>query len=352
MASPIPDLLRSLLAASGPSGREDEAARVWRDAASGFAQVSSDTLGTSYARVGPGEGAPTLAIVGHVDEIGIAITNVEESGLLSFTTVGVVRAEALLAQRVDLLTRNGRVPGVIGRTTIEPGKAGERPRVELSDLHVDVGARRREEAEALVRPGDQGVWRGEPVELPNGRLVSKALDNRLGAYAALEAARRLAEGPAAEVDVVAVAAVQEELGSLGARPAAFALDPLVAIAVDVTYATDVPGGDPRRVGKVELGGGTMIAVGPSLNRRVTDLLVETAEQEGIPHGFEVYTRATMTDADEFQLARAGVPTALLSIPLRNMHTPTELCELGDVEATIALLVAFARRLRRDSSFVR
>jgi endoglucanase len=96
----------------------------------------------------------------------------------------------------------------------------------------------------------------------------------------------------------------------------------------------------------------MIAVGPSLNRRVTDLLVETAEQEGIPHGFEVYTRATMTDADEFQLARAGVPTALLSIPLRNMHTPTELCELGDVEATIALLVAFARRLRRDSSFVR
>jgi endoglucanase len=348
----LPEPLHALLTAAAPSGHEDEAARVWREAAAGFAQVSSDTLGTSYARVGPGGGAPTLAVVGHVDEIGIAITNVEESGLLSFTPVGIVRAETLLAQRVDLLTRNGRVPGVIVRTKAAHDAKREQERVGLSDLYVDVGARSREEAEALVRVGDPGVWRGEPVELPNGRLVSRALDNRLGAYAALEAARRLADGPALDVDMVAVAAVQEELGSFGARPAAFALDPLVAIAVDVTYATDVPGGDPRRAGRVELGGGTMIAVGPSLNRRVTDLLLETAEREGIPHGVEVYTRTTMTDADEFHLARAGVPTALLSIPLRNMHTPTELCELADVEATIALIVAFARRLRRDSSFVR
>src|SRR5581483_3453219 len=125
------------------------------------------------------------------------------------------------------------------------------------------------------RVGDAGVWAGPPVELPNGRLVSKALDNRLGAYIALEAVRRVAAA-GAQVEVVAVAAVQEEIGLYGARVAAFGLDPHVALAVDVTWATDVPGGEPRRAGRVELGMGAMIARGPMLNARVTDLLGEAA----------------------------------------------------------------------------
>jgi endoglucanase len=350
----IPELLTALLTASGPSGHEEEPSRVWRDAAAAFADVTADTLGSSFARVRAGdtEGASTLAIVGHIDEIGVAVTNIEDSGLLSFTTIGGIAAETLHGQRLVLLTRNGRLPGAVSRKRVPPDLLRERPRLELSDLHIDIGARSREEAESLVRVGDAGVWIGPPVELPNNRLVSKSLDNRLGAYIALESARRVAEARETQVDVVAVAAVQEEIGLYGARAAAFGLDPQVAIAIDVTPATDYPGGDARRAGRIELGMGAMIARGPTMNKHVTDLLGEVAEAEGIAHAYEIYSRTTSTDADELHLTRAGIPTGLLSIPTRYLHSPNELCDLDDVEAIIRLVVAFAKRLTVDQSFLR
>jgi putative aminopeptidase FrvX len=348
-----PALLTSLLEAAGPSGHEEEPARIWREAAAAFAEVSFDTLGSSFARVRAGsDGAPTLALVGHVDEIGVTITNVEENGLLSFTTLGGIAAETLIGQRIELLTKDGRLPGAVSRKRLAPEQLRDRPRPELADLHIDVGATSREDAERMVRVGDAGVWNGAPVELPNGRLLSRALDNRLGAYMALEAARRIGESKEAQVDVVAVAAVQEEIGLYGARAAAYALDPEVAIAIDVTPATDYPGGDPRRAGRVELGMGAMIARGPTLNKDVADLLAEAAEEEGIAHAFEVYSRTTSTDADEIHLVRAGVPTALVSIPTRYLHSPNEICDLADVEAIVSLIAAFAKLLSRDHSFVR
>ena len=250
------------------------------------------------------------------------------------------------------MTRGGRVPGAIARKRISPEERRDAPRTELVDLHIDIGAKSREEAEALVRVGDAAVWNGAPVELPNGRLMSRALDNRLGAYVVLEAARRIGEAPDLQVDVVAVAATQEELGSYGARAAAYGLDPALSLAVDVTPATDYPGGDARRAGRVELGIGAMIARGPTLNKQVVELLAEAAEAEEIPHAFEVYSRSTQTDADEFHLARAGIPTGLISIPMRYLHTPNELSALDDVEAVISLIVACAKRLGRDTTFVR
>jgi endoglucanase len=347
-----PELLTALLTASGPSGHEEEPARVWREAAGAFAEVTSDTLGSSFARVRAGEGAPTLAIVGHIDEIGVAVTNIEESGLLSFTPIGGIAAETLHGQRFELLTRDGRIPAVISRKRVQPEQVRDRPRLELADLHIDIGAKDREEAESLVRVGDAAVWIGPPVELPNNRLLSKSLDNRLGAYIALESARRVAEARDVQVDVVAVAAVQEEVGLYGARTAAFGLDPLVAIAIDVTPATDYPGGDPRRAGRIELGMGAMIARGPTMNKLVTDLLGDVAEAEGIAHAYEVYARTTSTDADEIHLSRAGIPTGLISIATRYLHSPTEICDLADVESIVQLVVAFAKRLTVDHSFVR
>ncbi len=263
---PIPDLLRELLLAAGPSGNEEPAARVWRDAASSFAEVDGDTLGTSFARVRAGEGAPTLALVGHIDEIGMAITNIGENGMLSYATIGGFSAETLTGQRVRIAAAGGEVRGVIGRRRITAdGRRGDRPsRVEHDDLHIDIGARSREEAASAVRVGDAAVWDGEPFELPNGRVVSRALDNRLGAYVALEAARRVSEAGDAEVDVVAVAAVAEEVGFFGAQTAAFSLRPDVALAIDVTHATDIPGGNAKLSGKVELGGGPTIERGPMI----------------------------------------------------------------------------------------
>jgi endoglucanase len=348
----IPPLLRDLLTAVGPSGREGPAAAVWREAAAGFAEVSSDTLGTSFARVSAGDGAPTLALVGHIDEVGVAITHVGDDGLLAYSVLGGFDPEEMLGQRVLIEGREGTVPGVVGRRRLSREERGDRPALKQSDLHIDVGATSREDAERLVGPGDVGVWEGEPIELANDRIASRALDNRLGAYAVLEAARRVAVEGGAQVDVVAVAAVQEELGYHGARTAAFALDPQVAIAVDVTWSTNMPGGNPKRVGKVELGGGAAVTVGPVVNPVVSDLLREIAEADGIAHCIEVYSDRTWTDADAVHVSRAGVPTGVVSIPLRYMHSPVELCSLDDLEAVIALVTAFARRLTRETSFLR
>jgi len=348
----VPDLLERLLTTPGPSGQERAAAAVWREAASPVGEVSSDALGSSWVRVPGTAGGPSLALVGHIDEIGIAVTNIEESGLLSFTTIGGISPEMLMGQRFELLTRSGRITGAVSRKRIQPEQIRDRPRAEMTDLHLDIGAKDREEAETLVRVGDAGVWNGAPVELPNGRLLSRALDNRLGAYIALESARRIAEAGEAKVDVVAVAAVQEEIGLYGARAAAYGLDPQVAIAIDVTPATDYPGGDPRRAGKIELGMGAMIARGPTMNKVVVDLLGQTAEDEDIPHAYEVYSRTTSTDADELHLTRAGIPTGLVSIATRYLHSPNELCDLEDIESIVRLIAAFANRVARDHSFVR
>ena len=214
-AVPIPDLLRDLLLARGSSGHEGPAAKVWRDAAAVFAEVHSDTLGTSFARVRAGEeGVPTFAVVGHIDEIGVAITNIEESGLLSFSTIGGFSPDMLTGQRISIAGREGDVPGVIARRMIPPEKRSERGKVELSDLHIDIGAKDREDAGRLVRPGDAGVWVGEPLELPNGRVISKSMDNRLGAYVALEVARRIGESSDANGVVVGGAAGPEGLRSV------------------------------------------------------------------------------------------------------------------------------------------
>jgi endoglucanase len=347
----LPELLESLLIAPGPSGHEDAPARVWRGEASAFADVTADTLGSSFARVRAGADAPTLALLGHIDEIGVTITHIDDNGLLAFTTLGGISPETLLGQRIEVLTRNGPIPGAIARKRLFPEQLAERPRAELLDLHIDIGASSREEAEELVRPGDAGVWNGAPTELRNGRIMSRSLDNRLGAYIVLEALRRIAAAGAAQVDVVAVAAVQEEIGAYGARVAGYGLDPFAAIAVDVTPSTDYPGGDARRAGSVELGMGAMIGRGPTLNAKVVELLTSCAEQEGIPYAYEVYTRTTHTDADEVHLTRAGIPTGLISIPTRYIHSPNELCALEDVEAIVRLLVAFASRLERDASFI-
>jgi len=351
----VPPLLRDLLTAVGPSGREGPAAAVWREAAALFAEVTSDTLGTSFAHVPAvraGEGAPLLAIVGHIDEIGISITYVGDDGLLAFSVLGGQDPEQMAGQRVLIAGRSGILTGVVGRRMLSRDERRDRQPLKHTDLHIDIGASSREDAERLVRPGDVAVWQGEPLELENNRIASRALDNRLGAYSALEATRRVAEAGDAQLDVVAVAAVQEELGYHGARTASFALDPQVAIAIDVTWSTEVPGGNPKRVGKIELGAGAAVTVGPVVSPVVSDLLRETAEAEGIGHCIEVYSDRTQTDADVVHVSRGGVPTGLVSIPVRYMHSPVEVCSLDDLEAVISLVAAFARRLDRETSFLR
>jgi putative aminopeptidase FrvX len=344
-----------LLETPGPTGSESAPAAVWREAAAAFAEVTGDAVGNSIARVPGTGGGPLLALFGHLDEIGITITHADERGTLSFRGLGGWNPQVLLGQRVEILTRDGGVPGVIAAKRDPVRRRGDedKKRVELEDLHVDIGARDRDDAWQAVRPGDPGVLAAAPVELRNGRLASRALDNRLGSYIVLEAARRVAAAGGGAGDVVAVATVEEEAGDFsGARAAAFALEPDVAIAVDVTWASDVPGGDPADYGEQKLGDGAAVMRGPGVAPRLHELLVETAEAEGIPFCVEVSTGRSHTDADAVYVSRAGVPTGVVSIPLRHMHTPGEICDLADVEACIALLAACAGRLGSETDLSR
>lgn len=349
----VPETLRALLTAPGPSGYETAPAAVWREAAGAFAEVSGDTLGSSVARVaGTGEG-PRLAVVGHIDEIGLIVTHVSDEGFLHFIGVGGWDAQILVGQRVEVITREGPIPGLVGKKPIHLLKEEERKKVaEVKDLHIDVGARDGDEARGLVRIGDVAVIAAEPVELPNDRLSSRALDNRLGAFVALEAARLVSEAGGAAGEVAAVAPVQEEITFGGARTSMFALDPDVAVVVDVTHATDAPGIDVKEVGKHELGSGPVIERGSIIAPGVFERLHDTAESEGIPFTVAASARHTGTDADAIHISRAGVPTGVVSIPLRYMHSPVELVSLDDVDAAARLIAAFARGLDADTSFER
>jgi putative aminopeptidase FrvX len=353
MAAATPPVLHELLTAAGPSGYESAPAAVWRDAAASFAEVSSDVLGSSVARVpGQTEGL-RLVVVGHIDEIGLIVSHIDDDGYLWFRNVGGWDPQILVGQRLRLLTRAGGVPGVVGRKAIHLLREEERKRVpELRDLHIDIGVSGGEEARSLVRVGDVAVIDSLPVELPNGRLVSRALDNRLGAFVALEVARLVAEAGGAECEVAAVAAVQEEITMAGSRTSAYALAPTVAIAVDVTHATDTPGADAKTAGSHALGSGPVIGRGSILHPQVFELLHETAEAESIAFTIEAEGRSTGTDADAIHMARAGVPTGLVSIPLRYMHSPVELVALDDVHACARLIAAFALRLSSQLSFDR
>jgi putative aminopeptidase FrvX len=258
----------------------------------------------------------------------------------------------MIAQRVLLFGREGDIPGVTARSAVVPEDRGERGPTKLRELYVDIGALDGDDARAHVRPGDPGVFVGEPLELANGRWASASMDNRIGAYVVLEAARRIAAAGGAPGDVLAVAAAQEETLHSGAQAAAFSLEPGVAIAVDITPSSDVPGGDPRRTGEVRLGGGPALDRSPALNPALIDLLVDTAEREEIALQWEVSSRLTHTDADEFHASRAGVPTALVSVPLRSTHTPVETAQLSDVEDAVQLVAAAVLRLDRGVSLAR
>jgi endoglucanase len=291
-------------------------------------------------------------VMGHIDEIGLIVTHIDDDGYLWFRGVGGWDAQILVGQRVVIDSRDGPVTGVVGKKPIHLLRDEERKKVpELRDLHIDIGARSGEEARASVRIGDVAVIDAQPASLPNGRITARALDNRIGAFVALQAARLVAEAGGGEWELAAVAATQEEITFGGSRTSAFALAPDAAIVVDVTHATDAPGIDVKESGAHPLGSGPVLSRGSTLNQELFELLFEAAEAEQIPFTLEASARATGTDADAVHLARGGIPTALVSVPLRYMHSPVELVQLDDVDAAARLIAAAALRLAADRRFV-
>ena len=345
------EFFKRLLSTPGPSGYEAAAAEVWREEARKFAEVRGDRMGNSLATIGAG-GGPRVMLAGHVDEIGLMVTHVDEQGLIRFTGVGGWDPQVLVGQRVRLQTASGEVVGVIGKKAIHVMEPEERKKVsEIKGLWIDIGAKDADEAKGRVRVGDAGVLDQDIVELPNGRIASRSVDNRMGAFVVLEALRLLSE-EAVNAEVVAVACVQEEIGLYGARGAAFGLDPHAAIAVDVTHATDTPGVSKNENGDHALGSGPVIARASNLSPLVSNGLISAAENADIPYTLQADSRSTGTDADAIQFQRAGIATGLVSCPNRYMHSPNEVVDLADVENCARVIAAYIKNLDADADFVR
>ena len=347
------NFLERLLNAPGPSGFEVRPARVWREEAEGFAdRVWTDVTGNSFAAVNP-EGKPRVMMAGHIDEIGLQITHIDKDGFLYFDTIGGWDAQVLVGQRVRILGGGGEVPGVIGKKPIHLMEASDRTKAsKIRELWIDVGAGDRDAAGELgLRVGDPAVIDAALVRLAGDRIASRAIDNRIGAYVVLEALRGLADSPGA-AGAVAVATVQEEIGYSGggARPSAYSLDPDVALVVDVTFSTDAPDIDKKELGEHGLGGGPVLSRGSAAHPVVFERLARVAEAAGISYSIQAAPRATRTDADGIHLVRTGVPTGLVSVPNRYMHSPNEIVTTSDLDAAARLLAAFVRGLDEDEDF--
>lgn len=346
------EFLRRLLDSPGPSGFETGPGRVWREEAQAIADaVRTDVSGNCIASINP-DVAPRIMFAGHIDEIGIMIVHVDDDGFLYFSTIGGWDSQVLVGQRVEIMGKAGLAHGVIGKKAIHLMATEEQEKVsKVTDLWIDIGAKNKKDALKRVRVGDPAVLAGRAVELPNGRLASRSIDNRIGAFVILEALRLLRR-PKPKVAVHAVATVREEIAWTGggARTSATGLAPTVAVVVDVTHATDHPSVEKKEHGDVRLGGGPVLSRGSSINPIVFDMLVETAEREQIPYGLSAAPRDTGTDADAIHSSLQGIPTGLISIPNRYMHTPNELVDMRDLERAAKLLAAFARRVTASTDF--
>lgn len=348
------EFFKRLLALPGPSGFETAPARAWRQEAEKFAdRVWADVAGNSFAALEP-DSRPRVMLAGHIDEIGLMVNHIDDDGFLYFSAIGGWDPEIIVGQRVRILTRDGPLPGLIGKKAIHLQEKEEREKAaKVKDLWIDIGAADGDDARARVRVGDAAVLDGPVLELPNARISSRAIDNRMGAFVALEALRRLAaERP--DAGVVAVITSQEEisLGSGGgARSGAFGLDPDVAIVIDVTHATDYPGAEKKGHGDHRLGGGPVLSRGSAVNPVLFERMAEVAEQEKIPFSIEAAPSRTSTDADNVAMARSGIATALVSVPNRYMHSPNEMVSLEDLDRAAELIAATVRTLNSEDDFI-
>lgn len=344
--------LKELVEAPSPSGYEGPARAIWRREVEGVAEeLRTDLHGNTIAAVNP-SGTPRVMLAGHVDEIGFMVTYIDDDGFAYFGPIGGHDPVIVPGQRVRVHTSSGSLLGAIGRRPIHLMRGEERDKkVELSDLWIDLGLSGRDAVAARVRVGDPVTLAVGLERLEDDRVVSRALDNKMGAFIVAETLKAVAaRRPTAAL--FAVATVEEEVGLRGAFTSTFSVDPQVGIAIDVTHALDHPGavGDKKRLGNVRLGAGPVLSRGPSINPVVFDRLVAAAEAAGLPYQVEPNPSSSGTDADAIQRSRGGVATGVVSVALRYMHTPVETLALDDIEQTIDLLTEFVVRIEETADF--
>jgi endoglucanase len=345
------EFFKTLVEAPSPSGYEQPAAKVYREYVTPIADdVTTDVMGSVHALLKGTADGPSVMLAGHIDEIGFMVTYITDDGYCAFAPIGGHDPQILPGMRVDVHAKDGVLRGVLGRLPIHLLEDEDRKKVvKIDRMFVDLGMS-GEEVKKRVRVGDPVTYGVGLETFGEGMAVSRAFDDKMGAWICAEALRLVKEAGGAAGDLVAVGTVQEEIGMRGGITSAYSQDPAVGIAVEVTHATDYLDVDKRKFGEVCCGKGPVLARGANINPKVLGLLIEAAEAEGIPYQMEGAPRGTGTDANAIQLSRGGKAAALVSVALRYMHTPTEVLALEDVENTAKLLAAFVRRLEPECDF--
>jgi endoglucanase len=345
------EFLKRLTETVSPSGFEEEAVGVWKERTKNFAdEVRVDVHGNGIAVLNKGR-KPKVMLAGHIDEVGYMVTYIDKEGYIYFSTIGGIDPHLVPGRRIWIKTKKGKVLGVIGKKPVHLLEGEEKKKVvKIEELWIDIGRKDEKETRERVSIGDPAVPAVGFETLNKEKVVGRGFDDKIGAFVVSETLRLLSKSKP-KASVYGVATVQEEIGLRGARTSAYGISPDIGIAIDVTFATDCPGIDKKKIGDIKIGEGPVIARGPNINPKIFDLLVKTARKQKIPYQIQGVSKATGTDANVIQLTRAGVATGLVSIPNRYMHTPVELVSLKDLENASRLLCAFILRVDEKVSFL-
>lgn len=346
--------LLDILATPSPSGLEKAGQTKWIEMVRAVSdKVETDAYGNAWAELGgASKSAPRVMLEAHSDEIGFIVRHIDEKGFLSIGPIGGSDKTLAAARRISIFGSKGAVPGVIGNTAIHLRDTAKDKVPDWKDHFVDVGASSAPDVAGLgIRVGSPAIFESAATEFHGDRIVGRALDNRVGGFIlalALDILRSMKKRP--QATALAVNCVQEEIGSHGAKMVAHRLAPSAAIIFDVTHATDTPGIAAKEHGFVALGKGPALAHGAANHPLVVERLINVAEKQKIPLQHEAISRSTRTDADVIYTALDGIPCALISIPLRYMHSPVEMVAMGDVTAAARLAAGFVASLSGKETF--
>lgn len=345
--------LQLLLAQCCPSGFEEDIQQVWTARTKKYADIiKRDVHGNAMAVVNP-KAQFKIMLAGHCDEIGFIVSHISKQGFLHIVPIGGIDTGVLPGTQVKVKTQRGFLDGVIGKKAIHLMTPEERQKVvQMKDLWVDIGAKNADDAKKMVQVGDPVTYAPNFIELANHSFSSKGCDNRMGAFVVSEVLKILkTKKLRSDVGVYSVSTVQEEVGLRGATTSAFGIDPQAAIAVDVGFASDMPGVDKRLVGDVELGKGPILHHGPVVNRILGKMLMDTAKKKKINYQLHSLGRPGGTDTAVIQVTRSGVATALVAIPNRYMHTMVEMCNYNDLVAASNLIAETILTITPKTSFI-
>jgi len=346
------EFLKELLSTPSPSGFESAGQKLWcKYARACGAEVHTDSYGNAVASLNPA-GDPKIMLDGHADEIGLMVKHIDEDGFVYFQRLGGVNLGLIRSKRVDIHTNRGVVRGVVGATPIHLEERGKAPKVpKLHEMFIDIGAADARTASRRVHVGDPITFVDDFEMLNKNVAVARAFDNRAGTWMVIESLRLATAGGAApKCAIYACSSIQEEVGLYGAMMNVFNIKPDMAIVAEVTHATDTPGIDVKQYGQVKMNKGPSVGVGRENHPAVVERIRKVARRKNIPLQTEAFSQAGGTNALAIFSKQGGIPSAVLSVPNRYMHSTVEMIDLRDLERAARLLAAFCMDLKAGERF--